>query len=80
MTEQNKNSIPFISFGNDELADKPALGTSITCPHCNQIHDIKYGDEVLPDGTRKPSKLMAFYKCGKKIYLAGIDGKSIINK
>lgn len=68
-----------ISFGNDELAAKPTLGARITCPHCGELHDIQYGQEKQPDGTWKESKLLAFYVCGDKAYLAGVDGKNIMD-
>jgi len=71
-------NIPFTSFGNDELAGKPELGKTITCPHCGKVHDIVYGEKVLPDGTTEPSKLLAFYTCGEKTYLAGVNGKNIM--
>ena len=61
-----------LMIGNDEL--KEPLGNAIECPHCGQQHPIEYGEEVLKDGTKKPSKLLAFYMCGDKAYLAGING------
>lgn len=65
------------AIGNDELEECVAIGETIVCPHCQEIHDIKYGDEIMSDGTKKPSKILAFYTCGNNIYLAGIDGKMI---
>ena len=38
-------------------------------------HKIEYGEEVLKDGKKVPSKFLAFYECYGKSYLAGIDGK-----
>ena len=69
--------IKMIAIGHDELSKKDAVGNSINCPNCGDAHEIEYGDEVMPDGTKKPSKLLAFYKCGNKTYLAGIAGKVI---
>lgn len=68
-----------LSFSNNELNDKPTIGASITCPHCNQLHDIQYGQEEQPDGTYKESKALAFYVCNDTPYLAGIDGKNIMD-
>ena len=65
------------SIGNNELKKKEALGDTVTCNRCGESHPVEYGDEVLPDGTRKPSKLLAFYKCGEKSYLAGVNGKKL---
>lgn len=65
-------------IGNDELDKADLLGDFILCNKCGERHIIKYGDEVLSDGTLKPSKLLAFYKCGETLYLAGINGKSIL--
>jgi len=64
-------------MGNDEIEKSPSLGDFILCHMCGKRHKIEYGDEVLSDGTKKPSKHLAFYKCGNKDYLAGINGKDI---
>lgn len=66
------------TIGNDELKEKQDLGETIICPRCGEIHEVEFGEEVLKDGTRVPSDSLAFYKCGKKCYLCGVDGKSII--
>lgn len=63
------------AIGNDEL--KEPLGNDIKCKHCGEFHAIEYGEEVMSDGTRKPSKLLAFYKCSDKSYLSGINGFAI---
>ena len=59
---------------NFENCDK--LGKTFPCK-CGKNHRVQYGEEILPDGTRKPSKLLAFYKCKGKAYLAGMLGKRI---
>jgi len=64
-----------LAVGNDEL--KTPLGSSINCRNCGERHPVEYGDEILPDGTKQPSKLLAFYKCEDKSYLAGINGMKI---
>lgn len=66
------------SISNDELNKASKLGDFILCSKCRERHIIQYGEEILPDGTRKPSKLLAFYNCKGKSYLAGIDGKNVI--
>jgi len=65
------------TIGNDELDKAEPLGDFILCNKCGNRHIIKYGDKVLPDDTLKPSKSLAFYNCGEKLYLAGIDGKRV---
>lgn len=65
------------SIGNNELENATPLGDFIICDKCGKRHIIKYGDEILEDGTKKKSKLLAFYTCRGKSYLAGINGKSI---
>ena len=62
-------------IGADEL--KEPLGEEIKCPKCGQIHAVQYSDKVLPDGTKQPSKLLAFYKCGDSFYLCGVNGFAI---
>ena len=71
-------NIPYTSFGNDELVGKPELGKTITCPHCGKVHDIQYRETLLPDETTKPSKALAFYNCGEKVYLVGVNAKNIL--
>jgi len=67
-----------LSIGNDELAKKPVLGNVVFCKKCNKNHKVEYGDKVLKDGSKVPSKLIAFYKCKGKLYLAGLNGKSLV--
>jgi hypothetical protein len=66
-------------IGNDELAKCDDLGKTVRCK-CGKNHRVRYGEEVLEDGTRKPSKMLAFYTCKGKTYLAGINGKEIRGK
>ena len=66
-----------ISIGSDELARKESIGDEIRCNQCGENHPIEYGDSVLEDGTTEPSKMLAFYRCGDKAYLAGIAGKAL---
>lgn len=65
------------AIGADELKEKQDLGDFILCKHCGQRHIIEYGHTVKEDGTKVPTKLLAFYKCGENTYLAGINGKDI---
>jgi hypothetical protein len=65
------------AIGNDELDKAEALGDSILCDRCGKEHPIEYAKEVMPDGTKRESKRLAFYTCGDDSYLAGINGKRI---
>ena len=47
-------------------------GDFIKCPHCKKGHWITGCD----DG----STVLLFYKCGGESYLAGIAGKSILDR
>jgi len=69
-----------LALGNEEIEAAPDLGDFILCTMCGKKHKIRYGDKKLPDGSKKPSKLLAFYCCGDKTYLAGINGKDIRRK
>jgi phage terminase large subunit GpA-like protein len=69
-----------LAIGNEELDKYPVMGKSVKCPHCGKRHKVLYGKKVLPDGTTEPSKALAFYKCGDNKYLAGIDGKNIMER
>lgn len=66
-----------LAIGNEELENKDAIGDRIYCDKCCVSHAIKYSEEVMEDGTRKPSKLLGFYNCGGEVYLATIKGKVI---
>ena len=71
-----------LAIGNDELGNEIE---QINCPHCGQVHEIEYGTSktLLPDGTWSepvPSKLLGFYRCGEKLYLASLSGRSIRGK
>jgi hypothetical protein len=70
--------IPYVAIGNNELGG--AIGDVVRCPHCRSIHKVEYGDEVKPDGTKVPSKLLGFYNCGAKSYLCAIGGKSVMER
>ncbi len=65
--------VPFIAIGNDELTE--SLGSHIICERCGKRHKVKYGMRVLEDGTKVPSKTIAFVRCGGSTYLAGVNGK-----
>lgn len=73
----NIEHVPFVAVGPDELGD--AVGEFAYCKVCGNNHPVEYGHKVLADGTRVPSKLLAFINCTEsgKSYLVGIDGKLI---
>lgn len=65
-----------LAVGADELGGK--VGDIARCPCCKKMHEVKYGNEILKDGTERPSKMLAFVKCSNgKSYLVGIDGKEL---
>ncbi len=66
-----------LTVGNNVLEKAARVEGLIECNKCGESHCIEYGEEILADGTLKKSKLLAFYKCGGKSYLAGINGKII---
>jgi hypothetical protein len=71
---ESVDSPPMLAVGNDELGGP--VGEEIVCRICGGRHPVEYGEKVLDDGTKVPSKLLAFFKCGGKAYLCGIDGRS----
>lgn len=69
--------IPYVAFGNDEIDNSPILGETITCRICGKEHSVEYGDRINDDGSTTPTKSLAFFKCGDKSYLCGVNGKDI---
>ena len=69
--------IPFFSLSNDELENYIPVKKTIKCDKCKKEHPILFGDKVNKDGTKSPSKLLGYYKCSDKTYLASIAGKDI---
>lgn len=67
-----------LAIGNDELESAPKLDNKlIKCHMCGRNHKVTYADKIMPDGTKIPSQLLAFFRCRGKSYLAGINGKDI---
>lgn len=66
------------AIGNDELG--PPIGETVECPHCGGTHRVEYGEKVLKDGTKEPSRLLGFYRCGGHAYLCAIGGMSIVQE
>ncbi len=66
-----------LAIGQDEIDAAPELGKTISCYECGKIHKVKYGDEVMSDGTRKESKLFAYYTCKGRSMFLGINGKDM---
>ena len=65
-------------IGNDELDRSTPLGNTIQCWICGKRHRVKYGQKKNPDtGELEDSKLLAFFNCGGKSYLCGINGREI---
>lgn len=71
-------SVPFVAIGADELGDPTEIAQ---CAVCGAEHPIEYGTSrtLLPGGTSwsepTPSRLLGFYSCDGKTFLATIDGR-----
>ncbi len=63
-----------LAIGNDELAEP--LGEVINCHICGKRHKLKRSVTKLKDGSTHKGTL-SFFKCGKKTYLAGINGMAL---
>ena len=66
-----------LAIGNKELDAAPELGETVLCWLCGKQHPVEHGEEVLRDGTRRPTTMLAFFRCGEKSYLCGIRGKEV---
>jgi len=62
-----------------ELQDSPPLhiGEMILCPHCEDAHAVEGGRNI---DTGEVSEQILFYKCGEKVYVAGIEGKNLMRR
>ena len=69
---------PFLAVGNDELGPELVSGgDTLTCPHCGEQHEIK--DNYGVDRHGRPTNFaLQSYRCGDKVYLAGIDHRSLL--
>lgn len=67
--------IPYVAFESADLAKQPKLqsGDSVMCPRCGESHQVQGAK-----GGSAPDALMV-YSCLGRTFLAGIDGKSVIN-
>lgn len=70
------------AIGGDELDGAPPIEADAVCPNCGERHPVIYGKKQLPDGTWKPSNLIACVKCpaSGKSYLVGVEGKDITRR
>ena len=60
--------------GNGELDDAKEVGVTVECKKCSKTHNIKYGK----DEYGKYNNLLAFYTCGDRTYLYGVNGKVLL--
>ena len=67
-------TIPYIGFGNDELADLATIkeGDEVMCPRCNGRHRLVGGTS---EGKR--TTLLMFYECNGATYLGALNGKLV---
>ncbi len=67
------DTLPFIAVGPEDFGD--AVKETARCPHCSALLPVQYAEEVMHDGTKKPSRLLGYVSCGEKSYLVAVDGK-----
>jgi hypothetical protein len=67
---------PYVGFSHDTLTQQPRLriGDRIDCDTCGQQHEVRGGK----DKHGVESDTMLFYRCGEKVRLAGVAGRSVI--
>ncbi len=69
LREINTN-VPFVSFSNEELEDKPAIKEDyVICDKCGEKHNIEY--------EGKKDLNIGFFKCKNDLFVATINGKRI---
>jgi hypothetical protein len=60
-----------LAVSQSELDKAPVVGSRIRCRKCGKSHKI-----VNSTANGQPG-ILQFYKCGRKLYLAGMFGKKI---
>lgn len=63
---------PWIAVGADELGEP--VGATVACTGCGTAHPVEHGTDAA---TGRPSTVLAFYRCGGAVYLAGVGGRAI---
>lgn len=76
----DQTSEPMFGISDAELNSKPQVseGSSIDCPVCGGTHILESATKVAPEVPDMNDGLLMFYKCGDKIYLGAIKGRSVI--
>jgi hypothetical protein len=69
------SDIPNFAAISNELSKSPPAGTHAACPHCGELKLIEYGDKVLPNGEKVPSRILGYVQCGESSYLVAVEGK-----
>jgi hypothetical protein len=61
-----------LAITGDDL-DKE-IGKETVCPNCTEIHEVKWGKEII-DGNEVETKMLGFVTCGTKQFLVAVNGK-----
>lgn len=67
---------PYVAIGADELGEPMAIGDWIECDLCGGRHPVSGGTDA---GGNETAMVLA-YKCGEDVYVAGIDGHSLMDR
>jgi len=73
--------VPFVAFGNDELAKLPATreGDAVRCPRCGKEHRVEAATDTK---TGKKTETLLFYSCGqgkrRKSFVAAVAGRCVM--
>jgi hypothetical protein len=62
---------------NKRLLILKPIGKTTKCPNCGKLHEVKYADQVLADGTEVPCKLLGFVECGGESFMVALNGKEL---
>lgn len=65
------------NISKEKTKGKPNLGDFILCKACGERHIVRYGKEILEDGTQIASRKLAFVTCREDDYIVGINGKDV---
>ena len=74
-------SIPYVGFSNDDLAEMPAAkpGDRFQCPRCGESHELE-GSDAGKGPEHWSTNVLMFYTCQGGTYLGAVAGRFVVGR